>query len=308
MISMLDFRRFAMEPSGFVADLGAACRGPGFLLLTGHGVDAALCTAVFQQADAFFALPDAEKAELSILNSRHNRGWGAPGDEALNAASGQVDSKETFNIGLDLARDDPRVCAGEPFRGPNQWPDLIGFRATMTAYFDAMLALGISLHRAFARDLGLSEEYFSPFFTDSMSNLRLLRYPTATGSAGQIGAGAHTDYGAITLLMTDGEAGLQVRTRNGDWTDVPHVEDAFVINIGDCLMRWTNDIYVSTPHRVLPPRRTRRSVAFFLEANPDTVIAALPGTGEPRYRPVLAADYLLDRLGATYEPGQVGAT
>ena len=127
-----------------------------------------------------------------------------------------------------------------------------------------------------------------------------MRLPPASGAAGEIGAGAHTDYGSITLLMTDGVAGLQVRPRGGDWTDVPHVPGAFVVNIGDCLMRWTNDIYVSTRHRVLPPRRARRSVAFFLDPDPDAVIAALPGTGPAKYATVTGADYLRSRLEATY--------
>ena len=84
--------------------------------------------------------------------------------------------------------------------------------------------------------------------------------------------------------------------------DVPHVPGAYVVNIGDCLMRWTNDIYVSTPHRVLPPKRQRRSVAFFCEANPDALVAALPGTGAAKYAPIRAADYLASRLEATYAP------
>lgn len=124
---------------------------------------------------------------------------------------------------------------------------------------------------------------------------------SASGAGEEIGAGAHTDYGALTLLMTDGAPGLQVRPRGGDWLDVPHVPGAFIVNIGDCLMRWTNDIYVSTPHRVLPPPRARQSVAFFLDPNPDAVIAALPGTGAPKYPSVTGAEYLRSRLDATYK-------
>ena len=104
----------------------------------------------------------------------------------------------------------------------------------------------------------------------------------------------------MTLLLTDGEAGLQVRPRGQGWIDVPHVDGAYIVNIGDCLMRWTNDIYVSTPHRVLPPKRARQSVAFFLDPNPDAVIAALPGTGAAKYPTVTGAEYLRARLEATY--------
>ncbi len=282
------------------AAIGAAARGPGFFLLTGHGVPEALRAEVFERAGAFFDLPGAAKAGLSIEDNPFNRGWGRPGAETLDEHASEVDTKETFQIGYDLPADDPRVVAGEPFRGPNPWPDLPGFRGTMLAYFDAALDLGVRVHRAFADDLGLAPDHFDAALREPLATLRLLHYPPATGAAGEIGAGAHTDYGSITLLMTDGEGGLQVRPRGGDWTDVPHVPGAYVVNIGDCLMRWTNDIYASTPHRVLPPARQRRSVAFFLDPNPDQVIAALPGTGAAKYPPVSAADYLRSRLDATY--------
>ncbi|MEM7642599.1 MAG: 2-oxoglutarate and iron-dependent oxygenase domain-containing protein [Pseudomonadota bacterium] len=302
MIPVLDWTRFETDRDGFVADLGEAVRGVGFFLLRNAAVPTDLRDEVFAQSAAFFALPEAEKAELSILKTPHYRGWAKPGDESLDEKSPEIDTKQTFNIGYDLAADDPRVVAGEPFRGVNQWPDLVGFRETMLAYYDAALAQGVALHRAFALDLGLDEDHFDPVFQEPLAAMRLLHYPPGTGAEGEIGAGAHTDYGAITLLMTDGEPGLQVKPRGGDWVDVPHVAGAYVVNIGDCLMRWTNDVYVSTPHRVLPPKRQRRSVAFFVEANPDAVVAALPGTGEAKYPPIRAADYLASRLDATYAP------
>ncbi|MCU4653090.1 isopenicillin N synthase family oxygenase [Roseibacterium sp. SDUM158016] len=302
MIPVLDFTRFSegTDREGFVADLGAAARGPGFFLLKGHGIDEALRAAVFSQADRFFSLPMAEKEAVSILKTPHYRGWAHDGLESLDENSGQKDRKESFNIGFDLSPGDPRVIAGEPFRGVNQWPDLPGFRDTMLAYYDAALDLGIRLSRAIALDLGLPEDYFDCAFIEPLAALRVLHYPPGTGAEGEIGAGAHSDYGVVTLLMTDGEPGLQVKPRGGDWMDVPSVEGAYVVNIGDCLMRWTNDIYVSTPHRVLPPKRQRRSVAMFVEANPDVMVEALPGTGAPKYPAVRAADYLMSRLNATY--------
>lgn len=302
MIPVLDWATFATAPDDFTAKLGSACRDTGFFLLKGHGVPESLISDVFAQADTFFGLPDAEKAPLSISKNPHNRGWARMGSEGLDDVSGQVDSKEAFNVGYDLAPDDPRVLAGEPFRGVNVWPDLPGFRDTLVTYYNAVWSLGVGLHRAIATDLGLPADYFARHFTEPLATLRILAYPPAKGTEGEIGAGAHSDYGSVTLLMTDGEAGLQVKPRGGDWTDVPHVPGAYVVNIGDCLMRWTNDIYVSTPHRVLPPARRRRSIAFFLDPNPDSVVKALPGTGEPKYPPVTGADYLRSRLDATYTP------
>jgi isopenicillin N synthase-like dioxygenase len=146
-----------------------------------------------------------------------------------------------------------------------------------------------------------------------MATLRVLHYPPrpASVAAGALGAGEHTDYGNLTLLATDGVPGLEVRTRDGTWLRAPVVADALVCNIGDCLMRWTNDVYVSTPHRVVSPGdRDRLSVAFFLDPNPDTVVACLPGCAghdqPPRYLPITGADYLRQRLDATYAHRRAG--
>ena len=300
MIPILDWTEFGNGPEAFARKIGAVCREHGFFLLKNHTVPTDLIAQMFEQADAFFALPEAAKAKLSIETNPHNRGWAAKGSESLDESSGQIDQKQAFNIGLDLAADDPAVLRGDPFRGVNLWPDLPGFRETLLDYFAAVLGQGAALHGAFARDLGLSADFFDAHFDAPMATLRLLSYPAATGTDGEIGAGAHTDYGSITLLMTDGVTGLQVKPRGGDWVDVPHEPNAFVVNIGDCLMRWTNEIYASTPHRVLPPPRPRRSIAFFLDPNPDSLISALPGTGSAKYAPILAADYLRSRLDATY--------
>ena len=302
MIPVLDWSEAQTDRDGFRTRLGAAVRETGFFLLTGSQVPGDLRAEVLRLADVFFSQPRAEKAKLSILDTPHYRGWGKPGDESLDETRPEVDTKETFNIGYDLAPDDPRVLVGEPFRGVNRWPDIPGFADTMLAYYDACQAQASALLSVMAEDLGLPDNHFAALFTEPLSAMRLLHYPPATGAENEIGAGAHTDYGAITLLMTDGEPGLQVRPRGGDWTDVPNVPGAYVVNIGDCLMRWTNDIYVSTPHRVLPPQRQRRSVAFFCEANPDALVAALPGTGTAKYPPIRAADYLASRLEATYAP------
>ena len=168
--------------------------------------------------------------------------------------------------------------------------------------------LGRDLHRAFALDLGLPPDFFEAKLDRPMATLRLLHYPPrpATVAEGQLGAGAHTDYGNLTLLATDEVGGLEVRRRDGGgWIPAPVVPDTFVCNIGDCLMRWTNDVYVSTPHRVVSPAgRERYSVAFFLDPNPDALVACLDscaGPGRPaKYPPVTAADYLRQRLDATY--------
>ena len=287
--------------------VGEACRGVGFFYATGHGVPAELRAATFEASRRFFAADPAVKGAVSIERSAHNRGYAGFGTEALDPGKA-ADLKEAFNTGLDLPADDPEVVAGLPFRGVNLWPEVDGFRPTLLAYFDAVWMLGRNLHRAFAVDLGLPPEFFEPKLDRPMATLRLLHYPPrpAALAEGQLGAGAHTDYGNLTLLATDEVGGLEVRRRDGgDWIAAPVVPDAFVCNIGDCLMRWTNDTYVSTPHRVVSPAgRERYSVAFFLDPNPDAVVACLDGCAGPgrpaKYPPVTAADYLRQRLDATY--------
>lgn len=280
--------------------LGRAFRETGFACVMGHDVPGDLTDATFAAAATFFAFDDAAKEPLSIARNPHNRGWAATGSERLDPGSGQTDRKQAFNVGLDLAPDDPRIRAGEPFRGVNVWPDLVGFRATVMAYYDACLALGLRIMALVARDLGLPPDHFAQHFAAPLATLRMLSYPAATGASGEIGAGAHTDYGAITLLATDGAPGLQVHPRGAGWTDVPHMPGGYVVNIGDALARWSNGTYVSTPHRVLPPPRPRQSLAFFLDPDPDALLAPLPGTGDSDASPVTMAAHLRERLDATY--------
>lgn len=290
-------------------ELGCAARDTGFFCITGHGIAPLLVNEMFTQSTQFFAQILAAKDALSIRHSPHNRGYVALGEERLDASK-PGDVKAAFNIGLDLPPDDPDVLAGKPFRGVNVWPDattLPDFRATMLAYFDACHRLGMRLHRALAHDLGVAENFFDDKLDQPLATLRLLHYPPRPErfEAGQIGAGEHTDYGNITLLATDDAGGLEVRTRSGEWISPPTIAGALICNIGDCLMRWTNDIYVSTPHRVVNPiDRERYSIAFFLDPNPDAVVACLPScvsSDRPaRYAPTTGAAYLKSRLDATY--------
>jgi len=285
------------------AEIGRACRDVGFFYIRNHGVPDTLLSDIFKSSQAFFAAPAAEKAELSISRSKHNRGYVGMATERLDPSN--TDFKEAFNVGLDLPASDPEVLAGKPFRGANVWPRTPGFRDTVLAYFNAVWRLGCDLHEAIASDLGLAQNFFADKFDRPMATLRLLHYPPRAAERGDmLGAGAHTDYGSITLLLTDDAGGLGVRRRDGTWIEAPPIPGAFVCNIGDSLMRWTNDTYVSTPHRVKnPPGRDRYSVAFFLDPNPEVLLQCLPGCGAQRlakYPPILAADYLGQRLNATY--------
>jgi isopenicillin N synthase-like dioxygenase len=290
--------------------LGAACRETGFFCVSGHGVSPSARSSLFAAARQFFGMPIDRKLELSIARSRHNRGYVGIGTERLEAQAAP-DQKEAFNIGLDLPPDDAEVLAGRPLRGVNFWPQLPGWRQLMLAYYEQCLEIGRSLHRGFCLDLGLDENFFSATLVRPAAVLRLLHYPArAAMTPDAPGAGEHTDYGNITLLATDGVAGLQVRRRDGTWIPVADTGELLLCNIGDCLMRWTNDEYVSTPHRVRIPTAERYSIAFFLDPNPDAIVD--PSLARPhqsaRYAPISVRDYLLGRLTATYDhQGKVAA-
>jgi isopenicillin N synthase-like dioxygenase len=279
--------------------LGEASRGVGFFYVVGHDLGGDRIRDAFSASHRFFAQDMAAKQALSIKRSAHDRGYIALEDEQLDPTS-PADYKEAFNVGLELAGDHPEVLAGIPFRGPNFWPDLPGWREQILDFYNRAWSTGVLIHKGFCLDLGLEEDFFDDKLDAPIGVLRLLHYPPRPdGAAAQLGAGAHTDYGNITLLATDGVAGLQVRRRDGGWIEPPHIEGALVCNIGDCLMRWTGDEYVSTPHRVVRPARDRYSIAFFLDPNPEARVETLPGR-PARYPATTGADYLKEKLDATY--------
>ncbi len=157
-------------------EVGAACREIGFFYVVNHGVAPELIENAFAQSRDFFALPVAEKRKLAIETIGGNRGYSGLLHEALDPARGP-DMKEAFNIGLELAADDPELLAGKPFRSLNAWPRAPGFRETLLSYYEACAGLGAQLHRAFATDLGLGRDFFGDKFDRPMATLRLLHYP-----------------------------------------------------------------------------------------------------------------------------------
>jgi len=300
----------ARDPEGeraIAEQMGAACRGIGFFYVTGHGIAPAQMQAVFTKAADFFTRDGDFKTRSAFTGTSSNRGYVKLGGESLDPTK-PPDVKEAFNIGLELAPDDPDLLAKKPFRAPNFWPEVTDFRAIMLDYFNRMWSLGRTLHRAFALDLGLAPDYFDDKFDKPLATLRLLHYPPSEAPLreGQLGAGEHTDYGNVTLLATDSSGGLMVRDRAGNWLSAPVIPGALVCNIGDCLMRWTNDVYVSTPHKVVtPPGKDRYSIAFFLDPDPDAIVTCLPTCMDAerpaRYAPVTGADYLKSKLDPTYK-------
>jgi len=288
--------------------LRAACIDNGFFYAANHGVPAGLIDAVLAETKSFFGHSSAEKAAVDMSRSICNRGFEPIRAQTLEKGA-PPDLKEGFYIGPELSLKDPRVVAGRFNHGPNLWPaDMPGFRPTMKAYFAAMLDLSERLMAGMALSLGLNEDHFADFCTEPLAILRLLHYPPqpANAAPGEKGAGAHTDFGGLTLLLQDEVGGLQVQGNTIDeWLHAPPIPKTFVVNIGDMMTRWTNGLYRSTRHRVVnASSQERYSVPFFLDGNPDRAIECLPAClapGEtPKYEPITVEGHLKEMYLWTY--------
>ena len=296
-ISALDSSNPALRTRA-LTELAVACREVGFFGIVGHGIPRDLIADVFAASRTFFTLPIEAKLALRGDMLATNRGYVPLGGERLSADL-PPDQKEAYNVGPEVGRDEPQA----------PWPDLPGWRETLRAYFSACHGLGRRLHCALAQTLGIREEFFEASLENPAAVLRLLHYPGGGVGPSSAGAGEHTDYGNITILATDGVAGLQVQDRTGHWIDMAGVEGGFICNIGDCLMRWSNAVFVSTPHRVVAPAAERYSIAFFLDPDPAAMVEPIltPGAPEPLFLPILAGDYIQSKLAPTYSHLAAGA-
>jgi isopenicillin N synthase-like dioxygenase len=297
----------AAQKAAVVAEIGAACRDIGFFYVVNHGVPDALVNRVYSEAKRFFAQDDAKKAEIAIEKSSCHRGWFRVGGENLDPARQAVgDLKEGVKIGRDLPATHPLVLAGTPLHGPNQWPDLPGWREVMQEYYDPMEALGRVLLQAFAAALNVGETYFDGWLKSPMTTLGPLHYPPQRGriTDARLGAGAHTDYGCLTMLAQDDAGGLQVRAKSGAWIDAPPVAGSFVVNIGDMMERWTNGVFASTLHRVINVSgQERYSLPYFFDPDFDAPVVCLEsclGDGA-KFAPTTAGKHLLDMINASFD-------
>jgi isopenicillin N synthase-like dioxygenase len=292
-----------------------ACRETGFFYVSEHRIPQPLIDAQFAWAKRFFDLPLDEKLALDMKRSPTTAGYEPIGGQWLdsqdaNAEAAPPDLKESFYCGMELPDDHPWAVQRIRGFGHNQWPAklLPGFRNQMLAYRTAVSELGDRILSMLALSLELPPDWFAPYFDMPVGTLRIIKYPPQPANAAfnQIGAGAHTDWGGITILAQDGAGGLEVRNQAGDWLEAAPVPGTFVINLGDLMARWTNGIYNSNMHRVKNNRsgRDRYSIPYFYGPRPDAVIEPMPGCVDDehprRFAVCTASEHLSEMFRRSY--------
>lgn len=317
VIDIAPFRQGGAAGKRAVAEaVDRACRDIGFLVIEGHGVDPALVARTREVSRAFFDLPLDEKRRVARPAPHVTRGYIALDEESLarsrDPAAYGSDLNESLMIGPVDAPPPAVAASGGAHFAPNLWPARPhGLREVWTDYYRAMGGLAATVMRIFALALRLPEGFFDDRIDHHISRLRVRNYPAqpVPPAPGQIRAGAHSDYGSLTLLATeDKPGGLQVCNADGQWRDVPIVPGTFIVNIGDLMARWTNDTWVSTLHRVVNPppdadRDTRRlSLVFFHNPNHDAEIGNLVAGQPARYPPTTSGEHLRRLFTATQNP------
>jgi isopenicillin N synthase-like dioxygenase len=306
----------AEEKARVAAEMDAACRTVGFIQVVGHGIPVEASDGLAAAIDEFFALPlDVKKHYVAPRGI--NRGYTAPKTERLSLSLGvekaerMNDFFEAFNVGFTAA-DYPHLdLGGEAGYAENIWPEeTTAFEGNVNEWLRQANGAARVLTRIFADALKLDEGFFDEYIDHSLSVLRMNNYALPDGEKvtldqDLIGMGEHTDFGIVTLLWADDVKGLQVLGRDGDWHDVSPAPGALLVNLGDLTNRWTNERWMSTLHRVKPPVidgaiRRRRSAAFFLDGNIESVISTLPGMVEPGqtelYPPITVGDHITAKL------------
>lgn len=284
-----------------------ACTEIGFFYLTNAGLDERLLASAREAARAFFALPLETKLELHFEKARKQRGY-IPLRAESSDPEGKGDDKEALDFTFSIAPEGVSDAVAYRMYGENLWPaSLPGFRETIDAYFAEMIRIGRVLFEVLAASLDLPTDYFRDKIDRPIAQLRLLHYPPLEGpvDARYLGIGAHCDYECFTLLDPGEVSGLEIQPRGKDWIEVPVVPNAFVVNLGEMLARWTNDRYLATPHRVVNRSgRERYTIPFFFATNYDAVIEPLRtcvmSEHPAKYPPVLAGEYLARRLNEVY--------
>jgi isopenicillin N synthase-like dioxygenase len=290
-------------------EIDRTCTEIGFFTIKGHGVPRVTMETLRAKAREFFALALDEKRRAVAADPATPRGYRGLGFESLargnDPGAAPPDIKEYDHYGREQWPSDPYFIDGDGPRYfiPNVWPARPqGFAVAAEQYYNEMERLTGEMMRLTALALGLEERFFDDKIDRHITAMRLNFYPeqSVPPVPGQLRAGDHTDYGLLTILNGENvPGGLQARSRSGAWIDVETDPDTFVVNIGDLLMRWTNDRWISNVHRVVNPPTTtasnfgssRLSIAFFHHPNYDAVVECIAPPGEAKYPPVTSGEY-----------------
>lgn len=298
------------DRAAVAAQIDRALQVSGFLLVTGHGVPAELRASTRAAARRFFELPEAQKRPYATHVG--GRGWLPPGVEANGYLDGATeappDLKESYSVG-SFPEGDPPV--DDQFWHPtNVWPaEVPELQRSAEEYQRRMRALADELLTIFATALELPTDHFTRHTRQPKYTLNINRYPPMSvvgePGEGQFRIAPHTDFGSVTILDREaGVGGLQVFSPEGEWEDAPYDPEAFTVNIGDLMARWTGDRWTSTRHRVLPPQATAPdedlvSLVFFYVTDRAATITSLdPPIGRRSYPEVDAAAYLQEKFAA----------
>lgn len=280
IVPVLDLSRLEQghsESRTFLADLRSAARDVGFFYLSGHGITEDEIADVLAASRQFFALPEAEKLAIEMVNSSQFRGYTRAGGELTR---GKADWREQLDIGVERQAipQGPDTPAWTRLQGPNQWPRLLpSLKPALLAWQSTATEVAIRLLKAFAIALEQAEDAFDPIYRESPNHrMKIVRYPGRDSTGDNQGVGAHKDGGFLTLLLQDENKGLQVEY-DGHWVDVDPIPGTLVVNIGELLELASNGYLRATVHRVItPPAGVERiSVPFFFSARLDATIPLL---------------------------------
>lgn len=291
MIPRVDAKALLAGDPDAVEIVRIAASDIGFVTLFNAPIPEGQLRDVIAAYRAFFSLPADKKSQVDMARTKANRGWGAGQSEQVDQQA-NPDYKEVFDCGFEAPEIDRRLYA------PNLWPDAPPeFRRTIEGYYNVACAFSLDLLAAIAGAIGEDPRYFADKFDRPMALLRGNYYPQRPEWAGaaDFGIAAHTDYGCLTLLTTDGTPGLEVCNREGEWVAVDVPPGEFVINFGEMLEMWTAGRVVATPHRVIGTSAERMSVVLFFNPNHDTNVAPIGSE-----RVIRAADHLQKRFDETY--------
>ena len=276
------------------AALDKACKEVGFLYLKGEQFNFEYVQDLIQVTKAYFEQDLALKMQRYIGLSKNHSGYVPIGEEQFSGQS--YDLKEAFDVNYDYqgAKSD---C---PLLGPTLWPDDAKFKRTVSQYYQHLRGISQQIFQCFALALGVNEDFFDAKITEAPSQLRLIHYPYNPEVKDAEGIGAHTDYECFTLLLLTAP-GLQVLNKQGEWIDIPLIENTLVMNIGDMMEIFSNGKYLATKHRVKKVCEERYSFPLFCACNYDTVIEPIVETDAPRYSALIGGEHLFNQTAQTFQ-------